>query len=51
MRSSTRLSVRPKQYRVGDPMEPETEMGPLVSDSHWRDVKSLVDAGLGEGAA
>ncbi len=39
-----------QQYRVGDPMEPETEMGPLVSDSHWRNVKSLVDAGLGEGA-
>jgi acyl-CoA reductase-like NAD-dependent aldehyde dehydrogenase len=39
-----------EQYRVGDPMESETEMGPLVSDSHWRNVKSLVDAGLSEGA-
>ena len=39
-----------EQYRVGDPMEPETEMGPLVSSSQWRNVKSLVEAGLGEGA-
>ncbi len=39
-----------QQYRVGDPMAPETEMGPLVSESQWSNVKSMVDAGIGEGA-
>ena len=39
-----------EQYRVGDPMAPETEMGPLVSDSQWRNVKCMVEVGIGEGA-
>jgi acyl-CoA reductase-like NAD-dependent aldehyde dehydrogenase len=39
-----------EKYRIGDPLDPETEMGPLVSDAQWRNVKGLVDAGLAEGA-
>jgi len=37
-------------YRVGDPLDPKTEMGPLVASAQWRNVKSLVDAGSAEGA-
>ena len=40
-----------RSYRVGDPMAADTEMGPLVSRSHWKRVKDYVDAGAGEGAA
>lgn len=39
-----------RQYRVGDPMQETTEMGPLVSPDHWETVKSYVDIGEGEGA-
>ena len=39
-----------KNYRVGDPLDPKTEMGPLVAKAQWRNVKDLVDAGLAEGA-
>jgi acyl-CoA reductase-like NAD-dependent aldehyde dehydrogenase len=39
-----------KSYRVGDPLDPKTEMGPLVANVQWRNVKNLVDAGLAEGA-
>jgi acyl-CoA reductase-like NAD-dependent aldehyde dehydrogenase len=39
-----------KKFKVGDPMEAATQMGPLVSDSQWRSVKALVDAGTAEGA-
>lgn len=39
-----------RQYRIGDPMDDEVEMGPLVSPDHWETVKSYVDIGEGEGA-
>jgi betaine-aldehyde dehydrogenase len=39
-----------EKYRVGDPLDPNTEMGPLVGNAHWRNVKELVDAGAAEGA-
>ena len=39
-----------RQFRVGDPMDPATEMGPLVSASQWDSVKSYVDIGEEEGA-
>jgi acyl-CoA reductase-like NAD-dependent aldehyde dehydrogenase len=38
------------KYRLGDPLDPQTEMGPLVANAHWRNVKALVDAGVAEGA-
>jgi betaine-aldehyde dehydrogenase len=37
------------QYRVGDPLDPATEMGPLVSATQWRNVKAMVDDGLAAG--
>ena len=39
-----------ERFRVGDPLDPKTEMGPLVGKAHWHNVKGLVDAGVAEGA-
>ncbi len=39
-----------EQVRVGDPLEDETEMGPLVTRSHRERVLSYIDAGRSEGA-
>src|SRR5262249_2894822 len=39
-----------EKYRIGDPLDPETEMGPLVAKAQWQNVKRLVDAGVAEGA-
>jgi len=36
--------------RMGDGMEPETAMGPLVADSHRKRVAGYVEAGIEEGA-
>jgi acyl-CoA reductase-like NAD-dependent aldehyde dehydrogenase len=38
------------EYRIGDALDPRTEMGPLVGNAHWRNVKALVDAGVADGA-
>ncbi len=37
------------RYKVGDPLQPATEMGPLVSQAQWDSVKSHVDIGVAEG--
>jgi acyl-CoA reductase-like NAD-dependent aldehyde dehydrogenase len=39
-----------ERFRIGDPLDPKTEMGPLVGKAHWQNVKGLVDAGVAEGA-
>ena len=39
-----------ERFRVGNPLDPKTEMGPLVGKAHWQNVKGLVDAGVAEGA-
>jgi acyl-CoA reductase-like NAD-dependent aldehyde dehydrogenase len=38
------------RYRVGDPLDPATEMGPLVSGPQLDRVKGYVEIGLAEGA-
>jgi betaine-aldehyde dehydrogenase len=38
------------RWRVGDPMDAQTQMGPLVSEEHWASVKAYVELGLEEGA-
>jgi acyl-CoA reductase-like NAD-dependent aldehyde dehydrogenase len=35
--------------RVGDPLDPATEIGPLVSQSQWQSVNGYVDLGRSEG--
>ena len=36
--------------RVGDPLDPRTEIGPMISREHQQRVGSLIESGLGEGA-
>lgn len=44
------FSTATGKYRVGNPMEMSTDMGPLVSAGQWQTVKSYVEIGLEEGA-
>jgi betaine-aldehyde dehydrogenase len=46
-----RLVERTKKIRIGDPLDPETQMGPLVSKAQHERVLSYIDAGKQEGAA
>jgi betaine-aldehyde dehydrogenase len=39
-----------RAWRVGDPMDKATDMGPLVSANQWRTVRSYVQIGIEEGA-
>ncbi|MFF0597817.1 aldehyde dehydrogenase [Streptomyces antibioticus] len=41
---------RAREVRVGDPLDPATEMGALVGESHLRRVRDHIDSGLAEGA-
>ncbi len=45
-----RFVERAKRLRVGNGLDPETEMGPLVSQSQLERVEEYVRIGLGEGA-
>ena len=36
--------------KVGNPKEPTTEMGPVVSEVQWRKIQGLIDTGVREGA-
>ncbi len=43
------FSKAAKAARVGDPLDPATEIGPLVSKAQWDSVNSYVDLGKSEG--
>jgi betaine-aldehyde dehydrogenase len=45
-----RLVKRVGAMRIGDPMNPETQVGPLVSEQHLHKVLSYIDRGRAEGA-
>jgi 5-carboxymethyl-2-hydroxymuconic-semialdehyde dehydrogenase len=45
-----RLGKRAAAIRVGDPADPNTELGALISTEHYERVMSYVDAGRDEGA-
>jgi acyl-CoA reductase-like NAD-dependent aldehyde dehydrogenase len=45
-----RLADRAKQIRIGDPMDPRTQMGPLISKAQADSVMHYIDLGLKEGA-
>ena len=36
--------------RVGNPIAPETEMGPVVSKKQWSNIQSYIRSGIDEGA-
>jgi 5-carboxymethyl-2-hydroxymuconic-semialdehyde dehydrogenase len=46
----TRLAVRAERIRVGDPADPQTEIGALVHPEHYARVLGYVRAGRDEGA-
>jgi len=45
-----RLVERTKRIRLGDPRDPETQMGPLISHAHRETVLGYIAAGQREGA-
>ncbi|TIO05451.1 MAG: aldehyde dehydrogenase family protein, partial [Mesorhizobium sp.] len=45
-----RLIERTKKIRIGDPLDPETQMGPLVNKAQQEKVVSYIAAGKEEGA-
>ncbi|MBM3485429.1 MAG: aldehyde dehydrogenase [Alphaproteobacteria bacterium] len=45
-----RLLAATAAFRVGDPLDPATEMGPLVSPAQWATVDGYVAIGRAEGA-
>ena len=45
-----RLAQRTEAIRLGDPLDPETQMGPLISAEQRDKVRSYIDIGRGEGA-
>ena len=46
----SRFADGAKSLKVGDPLEPETQMGSLVSQEHRAKVHGYVENGVGEGA-
>lgn len=44
------LSERVKKLKVGNPLDPNTEVGPLIHSSHLQKVMSYMDAAREEGA-
>jgi 5-carboxymethyl-2-hydroxymuconic-semialdehyde dehydrogenase len=46
----TRLRERIKRIKIGDPLDPATELGPLIHRTHWEKVQSYVTLAKKEGA-
>lgn len=46
----TRLAERLAQARIGDPMDPETSFGPMVSERQMEIVQGYIEKGRAEGA-
>jgi betaine-aldehyde dehydrogenase len=46
-----RLVERTKKIRIGDPLDPDTQMGPLISKAQHEKVVGYIDIGRREGAA
>lgn len=46
----TKLAQRASLIKVGDGMEPDTEMGPLISEEHMNKVLGYIQVGVEEGA-
>lgn len=45
-----RLAERSRLLRVGDPMDPVTEVGALISEAHTDKVMAYIDSGVAQGA-
>ena len=46
----TKMAEHAGAIRVGDPLDPETQMGSLISTAHRERVHAFVERGAGEGA-
>jgi len=46
-----RLAARVRKLRVGHPLDPATEVGPLIHERHLAKVQSYFDVARGEGAS
>lgn len=46
-----RVIERTRRIVIGDPLDPATDMGPLVSEEHRARVQSYLEIGRGEGAS
>lgn len=44
------VAQRTARIRVGDPSDPQTELGPLIHADHWARVHSYIETGQQEGA-
>ena len=40
-----------EQVRLGDPLDPKTQMGPVVSKAQYDKIQSLIEKGIQEGAS
>ena len=47
---TARLAERVKNLKVGNPLDPATEIGPLIHQVHWDKVSSYVTIGQEDGA-
>jgi aldehyde dehydrogenase (NAD+)/betaine-aldehyde dehydrogenase len=45
-----RLLAKVRQIRLGDPLSPDAQMGPLNSRAHYERVRAMVQAGIDGGA-
>jgi len=45
-----RITIRAQSYRLGDPLDPETDMGPMVTAEHQSRVMGYIERGKVEGA-
>jgi len=44
------VASRAQKIHLGDPLDPETEMGPVANEAQYKRVLELIDAGKAEGA-
>ena len=45
-----RVSDRARSFRVGDPLDPETQIGAMISKEHQDRVMAYIDSGIAQGA-
>lgn len=45
-----KIVARVNAIQIGDPLDPKTEMGPLITSQHCKRVRSYIDIGCSEGA-
>ncbi len=44
------VADRAREIRLGDPLEPATQMGPVANETQYERIKRMIDEGIGAGA-